>query len=68
MNTQNETAAAESLETFWKCSYGGSSYFSENLDDIAEEIGESEPGEKYTVEKVLMTREKFNALPEFDGF
>ena len=47
---------------------GGASYIEENIGNILDELRDSSVGSEYKVTVEEMTREDYDALPEFEGF
>lgn len=60
-------------ELYWRVTYDGSFVITQHLSDVVamleNEIGESiTEGESVLVERIKLTQEEYESLPEFDGF
>lgn len=47
---------------------GHGSYYEEDLDALAEMIKDSDYDSEYSVTKLIVDKEWYDGLPEFDGF
>jgi len=52
----------------YKIKANGSSYYSDNIIEAARELTEFDVGEEIKITIEMMDEDKYNNLPEFDGF